>query len=234
MLNISRRHQRLAAKSPVSSRRFPLANPWTTIPLTDYEAHMSLPTVGQAELIANELARVVAAHRPRSVAVLGCAGGNGLDRLIGSSARRVVAVDINPSYAAATQARFSGRIDGLETVVADVESDSRAFDPAELLYAALILEYVDLGRALSFMRRHCRPQGALVVMLQRPSAQVSEITPSPYVSLQKLEPIMRLIPPAELRRRAAESGFQAIDSRAVTSSGGKSFSLEEFRASHRE
>lgn len=210
------------------------ANPWNAIPLSDYEAHMALPMVGQAGLIANELARAVDAHRPASVAVLGCAGGNGLDRLIGSSARRVVALDINPSYAAAARARFGHRIDELEVIVADVENDSQVFEPVDLLYAALILEYVDLCRALSFMRRHCRPQGALVVMLQRPSAQVSEITPSPYVSLQKLEPIMRLIPPAELRRRAAESGFQAIGSRAVTSSGGKSFSLEEIRASHRE
>jgi hypothetical protein len=211
-----------------------LANRWTTIPLTDYEAHMALPAVGQAELIASELARAVEAHRPHSVAVLGCAGGNGLDRLIGSSARRVVAVDINPSFVATSEARFRGRIEKLEVIVADVQDASQVFDPVELLYAALILEYVDLGRALSFMRRHCRAEGALVVMSQLPSAEISEITPSPYVSLQKLQPIMRLVSPTELRRRAAESGFQAIESRVVTSSGGKSFSLEEFRASHRE
>jgi putative acetyltransferase len=211
-----------------SSEAIPPANPWTAIPLADYEAHMALPTVGQAELIASELARAVEAHRPGSVAVLGCAGGNGLDRLIGSSARRVVAIDINPSYAAATEARLRGRIEELEVIVANVEDDANAFDPVDLVYAALILEYVDLGRALTFMRRHCRPEGTLFVMLQLPSAKIAEVTPSPYVSLRQLEPILRLVTPAELRRRAAESGFRAVGSRLVTSAAGKSFALEEF------
>lgn len=206
------------------------ANPWNAIPLSDYEAHMALPMVGQAGLIANELARAVDAHRPASVAVLGCAGGNGLDRLIGSSARRVVALDINPSYAAAARARFGHRIDELEVIVADVENDSQVFEPVDLLYAALILEYVDLCRALSFMRRHCRQEGALVVMLQLPS-EIAEVTPSPYVSLRRLGPTLHLVAPAEFHRRAAESRFQAIGSRVVTASGGKSFSVEEFRAS---
>ena len=209
-------------------------NPWNAIPLSDYEAHMALPAVAQAGLIADELARAVEVHQPASVAVLGCAGGNGLDRLIGSSTRRVVAVDINPSFVAAAEARFRGLIEGLEVVVADVEHDSQVFDPVGLLYAALILEYVDLGRALGFMRRHSQAGGSLVVLLQLPSTKISEITPSPYVSLRKLEPIMRLISPTDLRRLAAESGFQAIDSRVVTASGGKSFAVEEFRASHRE
>ena len=161
-----------------------MTNPWTTIPLADHEAHMALPTVGQAALIANELARAVAAHEPRSVAVLGCAGGNGLERLIGSSARRIVAVDINPDFAAATEARFRGRIAELEVVVADVEDDSQVFDPVAFIHAALLLEYVDLGRALSFMRRHCRPEGTLAVLLQLPSTEIADITPSPYVSLR--------------------------------------------------
>jgi putative acetyltransferase len=217
-----------------SSEAIPPANPWAAIPLADYEAHMALPTVGQAELIASELARAVEAHRPASVAVLGCAGGNGLDRLIGSSARRVVALDINPSYAAATEARFRGRIEELEVIVADVEQGSQVFDPVDLIYAALILEYVDLGRALTFMRRHCRPEGALLVLLQLPSGEIAEVTPSPYVSLRKLAPILRLVPPAELRRRAAQYGFRASGSRYLTSSGGKSFSLEAFRADRAE
>jgi len=208
-----------------------LANPWTTIPLADYEAHMALPTVGQSTLIADELARAVEAHKPGSVAVLGCAGGNGLERLIGGSARRVVAVDINPDFAAATEARFRGRIAELEVLVADVEADSQVFDPVAFIYAALLLEYVDLDRALSFMRRHCQPGGTLAVLSQMPSTEIAEITPSPYVSLRDLGPAFRFVSPAELGRRAVAAGFQPLGSRIAVASGRKSFSLQEFRAS---
>lgn len=191
---------------------------------------MALPAVAQSGLIADELARVVEARMPESVAVLGCAGGNGLDRLLGSSARRVVAVDVNPDFVAATQERFQGRIRELEVHVADVETDATVFEPVDLIYAALLLEYVNLNRTMNFIRRHCRPAGALVALLQMPSAEIAHVTPSPYVSLRALERGLRLVSPAELRRRAGQAGFRPSGSRIVTSSGGKSFSLQEFRA----
>lgn len=194
---------------------------------------MALPTVGQAALIAGELARAVEANRSESVAVLGCAGGNGLDRLPGGPVRRVVALDINPDYVTTVEARFRGRIEELEVIVADVEDDAQVFDPVDFIYAALLLEYVDLGRALRFMRRHCQPSGTLAVVLQLPSTEIAEITPSPYVSLRNLEPIFRFVSPAELVRQAAQAGLRPTGSRIVAASGGKSFSLQEFRASCR-
>jgi hypothetical protein len=32
-----------------------MSNPWLSIPLDDYEGHMSLPAVGQARMIAEQL-----------------------------------------------------------------------------------------------------------------------------------------------------------------------------------
>jgi hypothetical protein len=76
-------------------------NPWLAIPLADYEAHMALPEVGQAELLAEVLARAVREQAPRSVAIFGCAGGNGFDRV--PSDTRLVGVDVNPRYVAAAR-----------------------------------------------------------------------------------------------------------------------------------
>ena len=69
-------------------------NPWLTIPLADYEAHMALPQVGQAQLLADLFAAELHARSPSSVAVLGCAGGNGFERA--PSTLRVVGVDVAP------------------------------------------------------------------------------------------------------------------------------------------
>ena len=64
-----------------------MSHPWLEIPIADYEAHMALPSVGQAQLLSDALRRTVAEFRPRSLAVLGVAGGNGLESVFNSLAR---------------------------------------------------------------------------------------------------------------------------------------------------
>jgi hypothetical protein len=76
--------------------RTPLNNPWLQVPLADYEAHMALPSVAQAQLLGATLHRVVSEFRPRSLAVLGVAGGNGLELIDPEIVGRLVAVDLNP------------------------------------------------------------------------------------------------------------------------------------------
>jgi hypothetical protein len=49
-------------------------SPWLDIPLDDYEGHMSLPTVGQAAMIADLLGRAIMRWSPARIAVIGCAG----------------------------------------------------------------------------------------------------------------------------------------------------------------
>jgi hypothetical protein len=56
-------------------------NPWLDIPLEDYEAHMSLASVAQAQFLAETLGATVQLCSAESVAILGCSGGNGFDRL---------------------------------------------------------------------------------------------------------------------------------------------------------
>jgi SAM-dependent methyltransferase len=88
-------------------------NPWLDVPLADYEGHMALPGIEQAQLLSDIFADVLAKFSPRSVAVIGCAGGNGFDR-IPPSILRVVGVDLNPRFVAETEARFRARIENLE------------------------------------------------------------------------------------------------------------------------
>ena len=206
-----------------------MKNPWCAIPLSDYEAHMDLPTVGQAALIADEFARVLDCYEPSSVSVLGCAGGNGLDRVAGTTVRRLVAVDINPDYVATTLTRYRQRVDGLEVIVADVQTDAQVFEPVGLVYAALLFEHVDLPRSLRFVRRHCQPDGIFAALLQLPSADIAEVTPSPYVSLRQLSTSMRLVPAAQFHQQASNAGFVPISSKPIAATGGKSFTLEIFQ-----
>lgn len=205
-----------------------MRSPWLEIPLSDYESHMALPAVGQAEMLASELEETLLRFAPASVAVIGCAGGNGFDR-IPAKTQRVVGADINPEYIAAAAARFLGRIPGLELHVADIEVGPLPFAPVELIFAGLVFEYVALPAALANLARVCCPDGRLVAVLQEESAQLEAVTPSPYSSLQTLAPRMRLVPSAELAARAADAGFSIESERSITLESGKQFTIQVYR-----
>jgi SAM-dependent methyltransferase len=206
-----------------------MRTPWLDIPLGDYEAHMTLPAIGQSQLIADQLDILVRTHAPSSVAILGCAGGNGFERLNDTSVTRVVGVDINSQYIEEAQRRYAGRAQGLELLVGDIQTSAGLFEPVDFIYAALVFEYVDLARTMSFLRRHCKPKGILAVLYQVPHKTLPEVSPSPYTSLRLLEPGMHLLSHEELQLHARQTGFTPEDSRNILSPGGKQFTVETFR-----
>jgi SAM-dependent methyltransferase len=204
-------------------------NPWLDIPLADYEGHMALPGVGQAQLLSRVFADALAAHAPRSVAVIGCAGGNGFERVSRRVTQRVVGVDLNPEYVEQARVRFAHRLPKLELFVGDVQTDSFAFAPVDLAYAGLLFVYVELGAALAGIRPMLKPGGVLLSAVQLPSAAIAGVTPSPFASLGALSAAMHTVPPDELARAAAAAGFREVGARTVAASGGKEFRVQTFR-----
>jgi SAM-dependent methyltransferase len=203
-------------------------NPWLDIPLADYEGHMSLPDIGQAAMLAGEFGALLARYRPSSVAVIGCAGGNGFDR-VPSFVERLVGVDINPGYIDLAASRYAGRISGLELYVGDIQSERQLFQPVDLIYAALVFEYVDVARTMRALSRCCVHDGVLATVVQLPHETKSSVTPSPFSSLQRLSPVMQLIEPDALATRASDAGFTLEDSTVITSPGDKQFAVQIFR-----
>src|SRR5687768_17647282 len=97
-------------------------NPWLALPLEDYEGHMGSAGANQLAALADLFGEALVRLRPRSVAVLGVAGGNGLQHVDGTLTTRVVGIDLNPAYLAATRARFPD-LSGLELHCLDLERD---------------------------------------------------------------------------------------------------------------
>ena len=100
--------------------------------------------------------------------------------------------------------------------------------PMEMIFAGLIFEYVDLRAAMHNLRRLCAPGGMLVAVLQAPSAEAKAVSPSPYRSLQRLAPAMRLRDAREVKAAAAEAGFAPATTRSLTLPSGKSFVVLSF------
>lgn len=207
-----------------------MENPWLTIPLEDYEGHMALPEIGQAKMLASELEELLRTYAPGSVALIGCAGGNGFDEVAKAGAQRLVGLDINPNYLADAKTRFGQHIAGLELYCADIEGELPELQPVGLVYAALVFEYVDIGKALRNLRGICLPGGVLAALLQLPKKGAANVSPSPFATLKELGSIMRLVPPDDFREVAEGLGFAFVSRKLITLEFRKQFSLQLFRA----
>lgn len=207
-----------------------MRSPWLDIPLADYEGHMALPGIGQADMLATQFAQLLETWQPPAAAVIGCAGGNGFDRVRVQITRRLVGIDINPQYVQELAYRYAARIPGLELYVRDIQDPVMLIEPVDLIYAALVLEYVAPAPVLRNLRSLCRPGAVLATVLQLPGAPNSQISESPYPRLKELAPVMHLVSPQVLTSCAVQAGFVPLSSRELSLSSGKSFAVQIFQA----
>src|SRR5579885_3084033 len=109
-----------------------MVNPWLRIPLSDYEAHMDSAEVRQLGALSELFSEALRRCRPESVAILGIAGGNGLEHVEGSVTRRIVALDVNPAYLDAVRERCSS-LRGLELHRVDLSQERVEIAPVQLV-----------------------------------------------------------------------------------------------------
>ena len=212
----------------------PRPNPWSLVSAAEYEAYMGPQGADQLVPLAAIFGKLYAARRPRRLAVLGVATGNGLEHVDPAVTRRTVGLDVNLSYLAVTRQRFMRLGASLELLCGDLERaqlDAGGFD---LVHAALVLEHVDFRRTLPRLASWLAPGGAFSAVLQLPD----DCPVIPIASLRAVGEAMRLVPPEELRAHATDAGlaervayvvplptgrrlFTALYQRAMPASGSK-------------
>ena len=105
-----------------------MSNPWLTVPLSEYEQHMRSVEVQQLGALSNLFAEAIGRCRPLSIAVLGIAGGNGLDHIDSSITVRVVGLDLNPLYLEAVRQRYS-HLPGLSSTASICRNSMSNWNP---------------------------------------------------------------------------------------------------------
>lgn len=204
-------------------------NAWLRIPLADYEAHMALPQVAQARMLAEQLARFAEEMRPHSLTVAGVAGGNGLESLSPGITRRVVAIDVNRDYLAACEKRHAGRFEQFEAVEHDLSLGMPATPPVDALFAGLVLEYVNVKTFCASLAAALKPGGHFAAVLQLPSPDLPEVSETPYTSLQALAATFHPVPPHELDALLVAEGFVLVKSEETCLPSGKTFHFGRWR-----
>src|SRR5689334_8189320 len=100
---------------------------------------MSSAEVQQLGTLADLFDEAIADCKPNSIAILGIAGGNGLDR-VKPNIRRVVGFDVNPQYLDVVRQRYA-LLSGLELHCIDLTETHVNLEPVQLVHAALIFEH---------------------------------------------------------------------------------------------
>jgi SAM-dependent methyltransferase len=205
-----------------------MSNPWLDIPEADYVGHMSSPAVGQRPVLSRLLGEAFEVVRPTVALILGCATGNGLERINPDVTSRVVVVDINPTYLLRLRERFpnpSFELDVRPGDVIDMELEPEAYD---LVHAGLIFEYVQWPALLPRIATALRPGGVLSVILQAPSASSPAVTPTEFASLRTLESVFRFVEPTALVDVARAEGLNLNARHTEALPAGKSFEVLRF------
>jgi hypothetical protein len=114
---------------------------------------MTSAPVGQLAALAELFGEVWRSRRPESVAILGVAGGNGLEHIHPSVTRRVCGVDINPEYLEAARRRFAG-LPGLELHCLDLAEQAVPLAPVELVHCGPDLRTCRTGSLPGERREH--------------------------------------------------------------------------------
>ena len=202
---------------------------WLKIPLSDYEGHMSSDTVRQLEPLAELFGRALEVCKPKSVAILGVAGGNGLER-IDYNVTRIVGIDINPEYLKTVRERH-GTLPGLELYCEDLAAQCPGVGAVELVHAALIFEHTGLLRCLGNALSLVLARGKFSVVLQLPSVAEKDVTPTGFATMQSLGTGFALIEVAEFRRAMKDAQFDLIHEERRELPGGKALWMGIFSRS---
>jgi SAM-dependent methyltransferase len=204
-----------------------MENPWLSVPLEDYEGHMKSAGVRQLTALSDLFADAIAFCRPASIALLGIAGGNGLDHIDGKITHRVVGLDVNPSYLEAVRRRYQS-LRGLELHCIDLVDQVADLEPVALVHAALVFEHAGVGRCLDNALSIVAPGGAISVVLQLPSQIEQGVGASRFSSIENLKGHFSLIDPFWLRETLELRKFSLAFHKQRPLAAGKAFWMDIF------
>lgn len=152
-------------------------NPWTKIPLEDYEKHMQLQTVFQLQALDGLMAGQLSCAEASTVMILGVAGGNGLRHIHRGDFCAVYGVDVNADFLAACRQRHAALGEKLVLLKADLTDTAVLLPQADLLLADLLVEYIGCACFARVVRQVAPRAVSCVIQVNEGETFVSD---SPY------------------------------------------------------
>jgi hypothetical protein len=190
---------------------------------------MSDSRVGQLQRLGEITGEQLAAYPARAVAVLGIAGGNGLDLIDPQTTDAVYGYDINPDYLDTCEARYRGVFGGRLHLIETSVDRSLTIERVDLLIANLIIEYVGASEFVAFAAANADSIGVLSCVTQRNDAEGFVSSTDHASSFDALASVSSDIHPEMLASAMSEAGFIALGRREYPLPNGKTLLRQDFQ-----
>lgn len=195
-------------------------NPWNLVPLGTYEAHMSLPEVAQIQALNRMMkSQFSACPEAASAAVLGVAGGNGLEHA--QHLKLVYGIDINQEYLDVCGQRYGPMLgQRLRLLRLDVNELEAKLPEVDLILADLFIEYVGIE---TFCEKAVQAGPRWISCVIQASDQHSEfVSESPYQNeFQAVSTLHQDVDEAALTEALSKRGYHTALRDAVKLPNGK-------------
>jgi len=204
-------------------------NPWLNILADDYEGHMANNKVGQLQELNKIFKEVIEKYKPENLCVMGCTTGNGFEHINTAVTKKVIGIDLNNEYLQILKNRHGQRITNLDLICGDINEMNIDKISVDLIWAALIFEYIDWEKTLIKIVNLLKNNGRLVVVLQKQIERLSAVSETSFKSLQQLDSIFNYIEPKVFNEKAMNLGLFIDYDNEVTLPNGKIFYVGSFK-----
>lgn len=205
-----------------------MLNPWTEIPIEDYEKHMSDRNVYQLQTLSAILKSKLNKYKPSSLAVLGVGSGNGLEHVDQRATPEIYGIDINESYLRICENRYQKVLPGLHLHRCDIQNDEIPIPRVQMIACNLIFEYVHAGIVIDKICKKVTAEGVITVVIQNNNG-ISSISKTGIQSLNSLASIFKEVLIDDLISKFDRVGFQKAEQEAMELPNGKSFTIADFK-----
>ncbi|MBE6864364.1 MAG: methyltransferase type 11 [Ruminococcus flavefaciens] len=205
-----------------------MSNPWEEISLDDYEKHMSLDSVRQLQALDSLMKEQFAAYPVETAAVMGVAGGNGLEHIDTDKFRIVYGVDINADYLRAVSQRYTQLSEVLECLHINLINETEKLPQAQLLIANLLIEYIGCGAFQRAVLQTAPRYVSCVIQINTDAEQwVSE---SPYLrAFDRLDEVHHQMEEETLSAAMNDIGYSLILKETYPLPNGKALVRLDFK-----
>ncbi|MBQ9870482.1 MAG: class I SAM-dependent methyltransferase [Eubacterium sp.] len=203
-------------------------NPWEDINLEDYEAHMSLDSVQQLQMMNALMKEQFEAYPVKTAMVLGIAGGNGLEHVRADKYKMVYGIDINEDYLQAVSERYQSLGDVLKCLRIDLINEADKLPKAELVIANLLTEYIGYPAFQDVIKAVDPAYVSCVIQIN--TDEEKWVSDSPYLhAFDRLDEIHTQMDEKELEESMKEIGYQRILLHACPLPNGKALVRMDFK-----
>ncbi|WP_326907994.1 methyltransferase type 11 [Sedimentibacter sp. MB31-C6] len=157
-----------------------MSSPWERIPLDDYENHMKLSTVQQLQKLNEIMKSQIDKYNIETVAILGVAGGNGLEHIDCSKIKVVYGIDINQDYLDVCKEKYKNLDDYLVLKKLDLADIANDLPVADIIIANLFIEYIGIDMFIKQLSKKVPPFVSCVI---QKNLDINFVSDSPYTEV---------------------------------------------------